>query len=329
MSSSTNQPIGYPSIKHLASIAKEETKGVGLNPPVKKSQTRKDQEELNFSDVHTFLRHVEAAPKKVYDSIMRLWKHLVLVDKQNQKLKTRFTNYEKANEVYVIENKQLQSENRDLENQLADLEKQLEIARSDRRPTSSSPLPPPPASVVSNDSDNNSKQSKKTKSTKLLDPPILTDGHATGFDIDVWESKMVKKLTANADHYPTEALRMTYVDSRVDKEAYKHLAARSRIGAQKPFATTKEMFEVLQKTYGNVNQQYTAMNKFRDLKMTKDFNSFWAEFQVLASELDHNESTLISELKFKLTPSLSQAMAGGVSQPTDIHEYAKQCQQAY
>ena len=154
---------------------------------------------------------------------------------------------------------------------------------------------------------------------------MLTNGHVTEFDINVWESKIVKKLTANADHYPTKALRMAYINSCVDREAYKHLAARSRIGAQKPFATVEEMFEVLQKAYGDVNQKHTAMNKFQDLKMTKDFNSFWAEFQVLASELDYNEVTLISELKFKLIPSLFQAMAGGVSWPTDIHEYAKQC----
>ena len=91
---------------------------------------------------------------------------------------------------------------------------------------------------------------------------MLTDGHAAGFDIDVWESKMVKKLTANADQYPTEALRITYVNSRVDRKAYKHLAARSRIGTQKPFAIAEEMFEILQKAYGNINQAYTAMNKF-------------------------------------------------------------------
>ena len=103
---------------------------------------------------------------------------------------------------------------------------------------------------------------------------MLTDGYATRFDIDVWKSKMVKKLTANADHYPTEALRMAYVDSCMDREAYKHLAARSRIDAWKPFAMTKEMFEVLQKAYRDVNRKHTAMNKFRDLKMTKDFNSF-------------------------------------------------------
>ena len=64
---------------------------------------------------------------------------------------------------------------------------------------------------------------------------------------------------------------MTYIDSRIDGEAYKHLAVRSKIGARKPFATAKKMFEVLQK------------------------------------------ATLISELKYKLTLLLFQAMAGGVS----------------
>ena len=74
---------------------------------------------------------------------------------------------------------------------------------------------------------------------------MFTDNHATGFDINVWESKIVKKLTANTNHYPTKALRMVYVDSCVDRETYKHLAARSKIGAQKPFATAKEIFKVL------------------------------------------------------------------------------------
>ena len=99
----------------------------------------------------------------------------------------------------------------------------------------------------------------------------------------------------------------------MDGNAYKHLAARSRISAKKLFATVKKMFEVLQKAYSNVNQQHMVMNKFKDLKMTKDFNSFWAEFQVLASKLSHNKTTLVSELKYKQTSLLSQTMVSGVS----------------
>ena len=89
---------------------------------------------------------------------------------------------------------------------------------------------------------------------------------------------MVKKLTANTDHYPTKALRMAYINSRMDGKAYKHLVARSKIDAWRSFAITEKMFEVLHKAYGNVNRAHTTMNKFQDLKMTKNFNSFWAEF---------------------------------------------------
>ena len=337
MFSSTSQPVRYLSIKHLTSIPEGITEGVSLNQPASEPPlTQNDCEELIFPDVHTFVCYVDETSDKVYNSAMRLWKHLVLIDKQSHKLEKKFANYKKANKAYVIDNLQLKAKNNNLENQLADLEKQLENARSDRRPIPSS-LPPPsptaslssPASVVFDNSDDNSKQSKKIKLIKLSNLLMLTDGHATRFNINVWKSKMVKKLTTNANHYPTKALRITYIDSCMNKEAYKYLAARSRIGAQRLFATAEEMFEVLQKAYGDVNQAHITMNKFWDLKMTKDLNSFWTKFQILVSELDHNEATLISELKYKLTPLLFRVIADGVSWLKDIHEYAQQCQLAY
>ena len=332
---STDQPIGYPFIQHLASIAKEKTtESVSLNPPTKELLTPEDREELNFSDVCTFIHHVELAPREVYNLVIRLWKHLMLVDKQNQKLKSKFTNYKKANKAYVIDNVQLKAKNDNLENRLVDLKKQLENAWLDKRPTlffSLLSASPPPAASVFDDLDDKSKHShrsqysRKIKSTKLSDLPILTDDYATGFDIDVWKSKMTKKLVTNADHYLTKVLHMTYVDSCMDGNVYKHLAARSRIGTRKLFAMAEKMFKVLQKTYGNSNCAHIAANKFRDLKMTGNFNSFWMEFQVVASELDHSKAMLIGKLKYKLTPLLSRAITGGVSWPKDIHEYVKQC----
>ena len=81
----------------------------------------------------------------------------MLVDKQNQKLKLKFTNYEKANKVYVINNAQLKAENNDLENWLADLEKQLKNTQLDKHSALS---PPPLPWVVSDDLDNNLKLSQ-------------------------------------------------------------------------------------------------------------------------------------------------------------------------
>ena len=155
MSLSTDWPASYLSIRHLASIAEKATNnGMALNPPAEEPLTREDQEELNFPDVRTFIRHVKLAPREVYDLVMRLWKHLVLVDKQNQKLKLKFTNYEKANKAYVINNAQLKAENNNLENRLANLEKQLENAQLNKH---SAPSPLPPPSVISDNSDDNLK----------------------------------------------------------------------------------------------------------------------------------------------------------------------------
>ena len=87
-----------------------------LNRLAEESLTQKDQEKLDFSDVHIFVCHVELAPREVYNLVMRLWKHLVLIDKQNQKLKSKFINYKKAYKAYVIDNTQLKAKNNNLEN---------------------------------------------------------------------------------------------------------------------------------------------------------------------------------------------------------------------
>ena len=82
MSSSTSQPIGYPFIKHLTLIPEETTKGVSLNQPANERLLMQNNcEELIFPDVRIFVHYVDEAPDKVYDSIMRLRKHLVLIDK--------------------------------------------------------------------------------------------------------------------------------------------------------------------------------------------------------------------------------------------------------
>lgn len=98
---------------------------------------------------------------------------------------------------------------------------------------------------------------------------------------------------------------MDYIENRCDGAAMSHLAPRRRKDTLRPFTTGEEMFDLLERVYGDPNRQHTAMNKFRALRMKdKDFNTFWAEFLRLAADLDHGDATLISELTYKLTPSL-------------------------
>ena len=95
----------------------------------------------------------------------------------------------------------------------------------------------------------------KNKSTKLLDPPILTDRKEPAYDD--WLAKMQSKLEANQDHFPTQALQIGYIQSRIAGTAALHINPRLRPTAINKFKTADEIFEVLDKVFSDPNRKYT------------------------------------------------------------------------
>jgi hypothetical protein len=165
--------------------------------------------------------------------------------------------------------------------------------------------------------------SVKTKSTKLPDPPILTDGKEPTYDD--WVAKMQSKLEANEDHFPTDALKIGYVQSRVAGTAALHINPRLRPAATNKFQTAGEIFKVLEKVYGDPDRKYTARQAYRKLYQNKDsFSTFWAEFQRLTVELDMDEETLIDDLRHKVNGKMQNALISEIS-PTSLHALARKC----
>jgi hypothetical protein len=169
-----------------------------------------------------------------------------------------------------------------------------------------------------------SPQTTAQKSTKLPDPPIFTGDSDPA--IDDWLSKMRSKLRANSDHYPTSDLEMGYVENRVGGTATKHLAPRLRSGSANPFKSAEEMLEVLERIFADPNRRMTALQEFRRLYQgNKDFNSFWAEFQRLAAEIDYSPETLIDELRNKVSAELERAIITETD-PGNVYALARKCQ---
>lgn len=163
----------------------------------------------------------------------------------------------------------------------------------------------------------------KTKSTKLPDPPILTDGKEPTYDD--WIAKMQSKLEANQDHFPTQALKIGYVQSRVASTAALHINPRLRPTTTNKFQTVDEIFEVLDKVYSDPDRKYTARQAYRKLYQNKDtFSSFWAEFQRLTVELDIDEETLIDDLRHKVNTKMQNALITEIN-PTSLHGLARKC----
>ncbi|ELR05471.1 hypothetical protein GMDG_07393 [Pseudogymnoascus destructans 20631-21] len=122
------------------------------------------------------------------------------------------------------------------------------------------------------------------KSTKIPDPPTLIDGIEPAYDD--WSINIKMKLEANLDHFPTPALQMGYVQSRLGGKASSHINPRLR-STQNKFQTVEEMFEVLDRVFSDSDRRFTAQRAYRKLFQNKDnFATFWAEFQRLTVELD-------------------------------------------
>jgi hypothetical protein len=86
------------------------------------------------------------------------------------------------------------------------------------------------------------------------------------------------------------------------------------------------MLEVLERIFADPNRRMTALQEFRKLYQgNKDFNSFWAEFQRLAAEIDYSPETLIDELRNKVSAELERAIITETD-PVDVYALACKCQ---
>ncbi|KAL2007033.1 hypothetical protein VTN00DRAFT_8471 [Thermoascus crustaceus] len=165
------------------------------------------------------------------------------------------------------------------------------------------------------------------KSTKLPDPPLLTDGKDPKFED--WLSKMKNKLAVNADHYPSEELRMAYVENRVGGKASDHLAPRLRDEAPNRYQTADEIFAHLKTIYLDPNRIVNAKFKFRNLQMTPSdcYHDFVTEFLHLAGEAQIPETEYKKELYHKLTWKLQELTISERISPRPFKEFSTYCSQ--
>ena len=113
------------------------------------------------------------------------------------------------------------------------------------------------------------------KSTKIPDPPILTDGEEPTFNN--WKIQMTGKLSVNADHFGDEQARITYVFGRTGGNAQKHLNPRISPSSVDPFTTANDMIQHLADIYEDPFCVQNARRDYRKLTMrsTETFTDFY------------------------------------------------------
>ncbi len=142
-----------------------------------------------------------------------------------------------------------------------------------------------------------------------------------------WLVVMQSKLKANKDWYLIERIIMTYVNTKLNEEAYKHISTRLNKTSARRYLIVNEMFENLKRVYADSNKMQTTMNAFtRLIQINKyaKFHVFWNGFQRLMKEMNLSKHFLLVELKRKMFYRLQNVMSFEFNIIDNIYERTRQ-----
>jgi hypothetical protein len=144
----------------------------------------------------------------------------------------------------------------------------------------------------------------RSKTLKLPDPPILTDGKNPRYDD--WVSLIKRRFVILAQHYPTAEHQIAYVQTRLGGRALEHTSPRFQETSTRAYQTVDEIYLHLKSVFHDPNRVQAALDKFRDLQMkpTQKYHDFLATFSHQAGEAEVPPDTYKRELYNKLTPAI-------------------------
>ncbi len=146
------------------------------------------------------------------------------------------------------------------------------------------------------------------KSVKLSDSFIFI-----GTDDSIWETwniKIADKLDVNADHYPTEKIRIVYVVFRLEGDADQQTYAKRRVGALSPYQSLSELLKHLEGIYEDQDLIRKCRREYVALKqLNKLFSSFYSEFTRIFSFLNYDDVILMNDIQDKINNRLQNALS--------------------
>ncbi len=146
------------------------------------------------------------------------------------------------------------------------------------------------------------------KFIKLPNSPIFI-----GTDDSIWETwniKIADKLDVNANHYPTEKIRIAYVISRLEDDADQQTYAKRRVDALSPYQSLSELLKHLKEIYEDQNLIRKCRREYVALKqLNKLFSSFYSEFTRIFSFLNYDDVILMNDIQDKINNRLQNALS--------------------
>ncbi len=127
---------------------------------------------------------------------------------------------------------------------------------------------------------------------------------------ETWNIKIADKLDVNANHYPTEKIRIAYVVFRLEGDADQQTYAKRRVDAFSFYQSLSELLKHLKEIYEDQNLIRKCRRKYVALKqLNKLFSFFYSEFTRIFSFLNYDDITLMNDIQNKINNRLQNALS--------------------
>ena len=127
---------------------------------------------------------------------------------------------------------------------------------------------------------------------------------------ETWNTKIADKLDVNADHYPTEKIRIAYVVSRLEGDADQQTYAKRRVDASSSYQSLSELLKHLKEIYEDQNLIRKCRREYVALKqLNKAFSSFYSKFTRIFSFLNYDDVILMNDIQDKINNRLQDALS--------------------
>jgi len=158
---------------------------------------------------------------------------------------------------------------------------------------------------------------------KISDPTVHEGNRDT---LEGFVAQLRLKLFSDPTRFPTPAIRMAYTFNRLQGRAQAQVLPFIK-GETIELKDAEDIIRILQNAFGDPDPVATACAKLANLKQgKKEFNTYFAEFQMLVSKLNWNEDAKLDALREGMSHNLHRLLLGRTKKLT-FDELVVLCQE--
>jgi len=162
-----------------------------------------------------------------------------------------------------------------------------------------------------------------SRGDKISDPTVYEGNRDT---LEGFVAQLRLKLFSDPTRFPTPAIRMAYTFNRLQGRAQAQVLPFIK-GETMELKDTEDIIRILQNAFGDPDPVATACAKLANLKQgKKEFNTYFAEFQMLVSKLNWNKDAKLDALHEGMSHDLRRLLLGRTKKLT-FDELVALCQE--